>query len=119
MAQGARHAGAPRARPTHRQPPPTCDSRLWCQLCVVLFGTTNTRMMPNKIPKDEIEEPSPSTEEHPVLDQLQRAGRDARWHMSRHTLELAISAIEPPDDETGRPQPSAKSRRRKKRKRFL
>lgn len=55
------------------------------------------------------------------MRQLERAGRDARWHMSRHTLELAISALE------GETAPAAdapkaragKSRRRKRRKRLL
>jgi hypothetical protein len=63
---------------------------------------------------------APSTEEHPVLQHLERAGEDARWHMSRHTLELAIRAIEsdvaPPAAARGT---AGKSRRRKRRKRLL
>ena len=54
-----------------------------------------------------------------MLEQLERAGRDARWHMSRHTLELAIQAIESPEEATARPKRSAKGRRRRGRKRLL
>lgn len=55
------------------------------------------------------------------MRQLERAGRDARWHMSRHTLELAISALEgdaAPATDAPKVRPG-KSRRRKRRKRLL
>lgn len=62
----------------------------------------------------------PRTAEHPVLRQLQRKGREARWHMSRHTLELAIDALAPsPDEPPMRRDGPGKGRRRRRRKRLL
>ena len=64
--------------------------------------------------------PPPTTAEHPVMEQLQRARRGARWHMSRHTLELAIGALEIGDDAPApRPSGPGKRRRRKRHKRLL
>lgn len=55
-----------------------------------------------------------------MLRQIERAGEEARWHMSRHTLELAISAIEGESAPPSRVKRTAgKSRRRKRRKRLL
>ena len=80
-------------------------------------------MPPAPPPSDDSRDdelPAPSTEEHPVLRHLERAGEEARWHMSRRTLELAIQAIEsdvtPPPPAKGT---AGKTRRRKRRKRLL
>jgi hypothetical protein len=63
----------------------------------------------------------PTTAEHPVMEQLARAGRSTRWHMSRRTLEVAIRAIEapPPDAPPRQPSGPGKSRRRRRHKRLL
>jgi len=54
------------------------------------------------------------------MEQLARAGRGTRWHMSRHTLELAIDAIaEAADAAPTRPSGPGKGRRRKRHKRLL
>jgi hypothetical protein len=64
---------------------------------------------------------SPTTAEHPVMEQLARAGRSARWHMSRRTLEVAIRAIEAPPPAAAPRQATGpgKGRRRRRHKRFL
>lgn len=63
----------------------------------------------------------PTTAEHPVMEQLARAGRSTRWHMSRRTLEVAIRAIEapPPDAAPRRASGPGKGRRRRRHKRLL
>jgi hypothetical protein len=65
---------------------------------------------------------APTTAEHPVMEQLARAGRSTRWHMSRRTLEVAIRAIEAPlpaDAAPRQPTGPGKSRRRRRHKRLL
>jgi hypothetical protein len=73
---------------------------------------------------ERVSEDNPGDASQPTLDEvrqrlneIQQRKRDRiRWRMSRHTAELALRAL---DD--GRPcrRPSAKSRRRKRRKRLL
>lgn len=70
-------------------------------------------------PDDPDDPLQPHTAEHPVLRQLARKGREARWHMSRHTLELAINALEDPAVLAPRRPGSGKGRRRRRSKRLL
>jgi anti-sigma factor RsiW len=56
------------------------------------------------------------------LEEIQRRKRGGiRWKMSRHTAELAISAIEAaaPEQDRSAPAGRGKQRRRKRRKRLL
>jgi hypothetical protein len=55
------------------------------------------------------------------LDEIQNRKRgDIRWHISRHTAERAIEAIQAIELDQQSPVPSGgKSRRRKRKKRLL
>jgi hypothetical protein len=63
--------------------------------------------------------PGDQPERDPVRERLEslRGDPGVRWHMSRHTLELAIGAFagERPAERPA----SSKSRRRRRKKRFL
>lgn len=67
------------------------------------------------------DDPKTPESDEAVRERLEALRRDpdVRWHMSPHTLELAISALARETREHELPKPHTKSRRRRKRKRFL
>ncbi|MEO7086480.1 MAG: hypothetical protein ABI085_19425 [Gemmatimonadaceae bacterium] len=66
-----------------------------------------------------VDQPEDSDVEQRVKEIQDRHRGRVNWHVSKHTAELAIEAIEPTARRSRKKSASGKSRRRKKHKRLL